>query len=131
MSLGEFCPWTFSIIFSLFIDRFRKIRSQNDHQNTQHILLYLELKIEILKSACMHTQYVQKLGEIGRACTQVNLGQITIMNQIYSEAHSHDYFEPSFAKIRSLFKKIQIKWQNVLLPIRKAPLCICNIKIHT
>ena len=71
----------------------------------------------------MHTQYVQKLGVIGRARTHANLGQITIMNQIYSEAHSHDYFEPSFAKIRSLLKKIQFKWQNVLLPIRKAPLC--------
>ena len=106
MSLGEFCYWTFSIIFSLFIDRFRKLISQNDLQNTQHILLYLKLKIENLKCACVHTQYVQKLGVIGCVRTHVNLGQITIMNQIYSEAHSHDYFEPSFAKIRSLFKKI-------------------------
>ena len=72
MSLGEFCPWTFSIIFSLFIDRFRKIRSQNDHQNT-HLLLYLKLKIEILKCACVHTQYVQKLGVIGRAHTHTHM----------------------------------------------------------
>ena len=44
------------------------------------------------------------------------------MNQIYSKAYSHDYFEPSLAKIHSLLNKIQFKWQNVLLPIRKAPL---------
>ena len=85
MSLGEFCPWTFSIIFSLFIDRFIKIRSQNDHQNT-HFLLYSKLKIENLKCVCLHTQYVQKLGVIGCARTHINLGQITIKNQIYSEA---------------------------------------------
>ena len=113
MSLGEFCPWTFSIIFSLFIDRFRKIRSQNDHQNTQHLLLYLKLKIEILKCACVHSQYVQKFGVNERACTHVNLGQITIMNQIYSEAHSHDYVEPSFTKIRSLFKGT-VWWKQFL-----------------
>ena len=70
---------------------------------------------------CAHT-ICAKIGVIERARTHINLGQITIMNQIYSEAHSHDYFEPSFTKISSLFKKIQIKWQNVLLPIRKAPL---------